>query len=145
MSNDNLTKALKIVLADSYTLYLKTHNYHWNVEGERFYSLHTFFQTQYEELAIAVDDIAETIRQLGQKAPGSFKLYKELANIKDGNENASANEMVKDLAKDQNIIMESITAALDLAQKVQDEATTDLLVQRLAVHRKAKWMLGTMA
>lgn len=145
MSNDNLTKAMKIVLADSYALYLKTHNYHWNVEGERFYSLHNFFEEQYTELATAVDEIAETIRQLGRKAPGSFKAYQGLTNIKDGDENTSANDMVKELANDQGVIMKSISAALELAQEVGDEATTDLMVGRLAVHRKTQWMLESMA
>ena len=144
MSKDNLTKAMKIVLADSYALYLKFHNYHWNVEGPRFYSLHNFFEVQYTELAVAVDDIAETIRQLGAKAPGSFKMYKELANIKDGNENASAEEMVKDLTADMNTIIKSCTTALEVAQESEDEATSDLMVQRIAVHRKAQWMLKSM-
>jgi len=145
MSNDNLTNALKIVLADSYALYLKTHNFHWNVEGKRFYDLHNLFQTQYEELAIAVDDIAETIRQLGSKAPGSFKTFSEITNLKDGNENSSAEDMVKELANDQAIVMESVTEALDFAKEVDDEATIGLLVDRLSVHRKTQWMLKSLA
>lgn len=145
MSTDNLTKALKIVLADSYALYLKFHNYHWNVEGPKFYTLHNFFEVQYTELAVAVDDIAETIRQLGEKAPGSFKMYKELANIKDGDENASAEQMVKDLTADMDTVMKSISAALEAAQEIGDEATIGLMVDRLTVHRKTRWMLGTMA
>ncbi len=145
MSNDNLTKALVTVLADSYALYLKTHNFHWNVEGKRFYGLHNLFQTQYEELAIAVDDIAETIRQLGSKAPGSFKTYSELTSIKDGNENASAEDMVEELANDQAVVMKSVTAALDIAKELDDEATIGLLVDRLSVHRKTEWMLKSLA
>ena len=144
MSKDNLTKAMKIVLADTYALYLKFHNYHWNVEGPRFYSLHNFFEVQYTELAVAVDDIAETIRQLGTKAPASFKMYKELANITDGDENASAGQMVKDLAADIETIIKSCSAALEVAQEAEDEATTDLMVQRIAVHRKTGWMLKSM-
>ncbi|MFP4098489.1 MAG: Dps family protein [Alphaproteobacteria bacterium] len=145
MSNDNLTKAMKIVLADTYALYLKTHNYHWNVEGERFLSLHNFFEEQYNDLATAVDEIAETILQLGQKAPGSFKAYIELTNIKDGDENASAQEMVADLAKDQGILIESLTTALEVAQEIGDEATADLAIGRIAYHRKTKWMLEASA
>ncbi len=145
MSNDNLTKAMQIVLADSYALYLKTHNYHWNVEGPRFYDLHNLFQTQYEELAIAVDDVAETIRQLGQKAPGSFKTFTSLTSIEDGDENANAATMVKDLANDQNVVMKSVSAALELAKEINDEATIGLLVDRLTVHRKTLWMLESMA
>jgi starvation-inducible DNA-binding protein len=144
MSNENLTKALITVLADSYALYLKTHNFHWNVEGKRFYDLHTLFQLHYEELAIAVDDIAETIRQLGSKAPGSFKTFSELTNIKDGNENANAEDMVKELANDQGVVMKSVTAALDIAKEVDDEATIGLLVNRLTVHRKTQWMLQSL-
>jgi starvation-inducible DNA-binding protein len=145
MSKDNLTKAMQVVLADTYAIYLKTHNYHWNVEGPRFYDLHNLFETQYTELAVAVDDVAETIRQLGSKAPGSFKTYTELANIKDGNENASASDMVKDLANDQAVIAKSINEALELAKELDDEATIALLVDRLTVHRKTQWMLESMA
>lgn len=145
MSKDNLTKALVTVLADSYALYLKTHNFHWNVEGPRFYDLHNLFQTQYEELAIAVDDIAETIRQLGSKAPGSFKTFSGITSIQDGDENASAENMVKELAKDQATVMKSITAALEYAKEIDDEATIGLLVDRLTVHRKTQWMLESMA
>ncbi len=145
MSKDTLTKALKTVLADSYALYLKTHNFHWNVEGKRFYDLHNLFQVQYEELAIAVDDIAETIRQLGEKSPGSFKAFTELTSVKDGDENTSADDMVKELANDQAVIMKSVTAALDHAKEIDDEATIGLLVNRLTVHRKTQWMLEALA
>ncbi len=145
MSKNNLTKALNIVLADSYALYLKTHNFHWNVEGPRFRELHLFFEEQYTELAIAVDDIAETIRQLGEKAPGSFKKFTELTNIKDGNEDTSAGEMVKELAKDQAVVMKSVTEALEFAKELDDEATIGLLVDRLTIHRKTQWMLESLA
>lgn len=145
MSNDNLTKAMNIVLADSYALYLKYHNYHWNVEGERFYGLHNFIEVQYTEMAVAVDDVAEMIRQLGAKAPGSFKKFMEYTNIKDGNEEASASEMVTDLAKDQDVIMASVNSALKLAQELEDEAAIGLLVDRLSVHKKTKWMLVSMS
>ncbi len=145
MNNDNLTRAMKVVLADTYALYLKTHNYHWNVEGKRFFELHTLFEEQYTELATAVDDIAETIRQLGQKAPGSFKTFSELTNIKDGNEDAGACDMICDLAESQAIVMKSVTEALAVAKELDDEATIGLLSDRLSVHRKAKWMLDSMS
>jgi len=145
MSKNNLSKALITVLADSYALYLKTHNFHWNVEGPRFYDLHNLFQVQYEELAIAVDDIAETIRQLDVKAPGSFKTFSGLTSIKDGNENASADDMVKELANDQAVVMKSVDAALEHAKELDDEATIGLLVDRLSVHRKTGWMLKSLA
>jgi len=145
MSKDNLIKAMHAVLADSYAIYLKTHNFHWNVEGKRFYDLHNLFEAQYTELAIAVDDIAETIRQLGSKAPGSFKKYIELANIKDGDENTSADDMVKELANDQAVIAKTVNIALDIAKELDDEATIGLLVDRLTVHRKTQWMLESLA
>lgn len=145
MTKQNLAQALKVLLADTYALYLKTHNYHWNVEGKRFVELHTFFETQYTELATAVDTIAETIRMLGDKAPGSFKTFQGLTQIQDGNENASATEMVVDLAKDQALVMKSTEAALNIAKELYDEATIGLLADRLSIHRKAEWMLRSMA
>lgn len=141
MSQDNLTQALKIVLADTYALYLKTHNYHWNVQGGKFLGLHNFFEETYTELAEAVDEIAETIRQLGQKAPGSFSAFAKLTTLKDGDENKSAKDMVKELAEDQSAIMASIEKALSVAKEIDDEATIGVLVDRLTVHRKTKWML----
>ena len=145
MTKHNLAQALKVLLADSYALYLKTHNYHWNVEGKRFVELHTFFEVQYTELAMAVDAIAETIRMLGEKAPGSFRKYMELTSIKDGDESASACQMVSDLAADQGLVMNSIEAGLKIAKELEDEATIGLLAERLAVHRKAEWMLRSSA
>lgn len=141
MSQDILTQALKIVLADTYSLYLKTHNYHWNVQGGKFLGLHNFFEETYTELAEAVDEIAETIRQLGQKAPGSFSAFAKLTTLKDGDENKSAKEMVKELADDQSAVMASIEKALTVAKEIDDEATIGMLVDRLTVHRKTKWML----
>lgn len=141
MSQDNLSQALKIVLADTYALYLKTHNYHWNVQGGKFLGLHNFFEETYTELAEAVDEIAETIRQLGQKAPGSFSAFSKLTTLKDGDENKSASDMVKELAEDQSAVMASIEKALNVAKEIEDEVTIGLLVDRLTVHRKTKWML----
>jgi len=141
MTQDNLSQALKVVLADTYALYLKTHNYHWNVQGGKFLGLHNFFEENYTELAGAVDEIAETIRQLGQKAPGSFSAFSKLTTLKDGDENKSAKEMVKELIEDQSAIMTSIEKALTVAKEIDDEATIGLLVDRLMVHRKTRWML----
>lgn len=144
MSQDNLTQALKIVLADTYSLYLKTHNYHWNVQGGKFLALHNFFEESYTELAEAVDEIAETIRQLGQKAPGSFSAFTQLTTLQEGDENKSAKDMAQELAEDQGHLMSSIEKALEVAKENNDEVTIGVLVERLTVHRKTKWMLDSM-
>lgn len=133
--------ALKEVLADSYTLYLKTQNYHWNVTGPHFKSFHLLFEEQYTDLAAAIDEIAERIRALGVKAPGSFAQYSKVTSIKEGDENASANQMVKELAEDQAIILKSLYKALNAAQEAEDEATTALMGDRITIHEKAAWML----
>lgn len=144
MSQDNLSQALKIVLADTYALYLKTQNYHWNVQGGSFLQLHSFFEEMYTELAGAIDELAETIRQLGQKAPGSFSKFAALTTLKEGDEDLSASDMVKDLLNDQSAIAESIEKALHVAQEIDDEVTIGFLTDRLAVHRKTKWMLKSL-
>ena len=136
---------MEVVLADSYALYLKTQNFHWNVEGNQFFSLHNLFEEQYTELAAAIDEIAETIRQLGQKAPGGFSKFINLTSIEEGNEDAKAEEMVTQLVADQQKVMDSITEALNIAQEVDDEVTIGILVDRLSAHRKAKWMLSATA
>ncbi|MGH1397757.1 MAG: Dps family protein [Alphaproteobacteria bacterium] len=141
MNNKPITESLNIALADSYALYLKTHNYHWNVVGPSFRSLHMMFEDQYTDLAVAVDDIAERIRSLGEKAPGTFSEFSELTSIKEGDKNASANDMVKDLAQSQDQIVGSLKEALNIAQKADDEVTADLLIGRMAIHEKAAWML----
>jgi len=102
MSNENVVKNLKVLLADSYMLMLKTHNYHWNVTGPQFHAVHGLFEGQYTELFEAVDEIAERIRMLGEKTPGTFKAYAEVTSIKDGNENASMADMLKEILADQS-------------------------------------------
>lgn len=141
MINKPITESLNIVLADSYALYLKTHNYHWNVVGPNFRSLHMMFEQQYTDLAVAVDDIAERIRSLGEKALGTFSEFSELTSIKEGNKSADANDMVKDLAQSQDQIVGSLKKALNIARKADDEVTADLLIGRMAIHEKAAWML----
>lgn len=141
MSNKPVVEGLKVLLADSYLLYLKTQNYHWNVTGPHFRSLHLLFEEQYTDLAEAVDTIAESIRALGEKAPGSFDAYQKISHIKPGNENASANEMLKDLAGDQVAITKTLNHLLEAAQKAEDEVVVDLAVERLTTHRQNKWML----
>ncbi len=141
MSDQSVVETLKAVLADNYMLYLKTQNYHWNVDGPRFKSLHLMFEEQYKELAEAIDTVAELIRGLGEKAPGTFDAYSKSAIIKSGNENANAEQTVKELLDDQEAIQKTLHKALDAAQKANDEVVAGFLIERLTVHRKTAWML----
>jgi len=141
MTDNKITDALQIVLADNYALYLKTQNYHWNVTGANFRSLHLLFEEQYTDLFTANDDIAERIRTLGSKVPATLGIFASVTNIEDGKENADAQTMVKELADDQAKILKSLTNALHAAQKAQDEATIDFIINRIGVHEKAAWIL----
>lgn len=141
MSNKPVTEALKTVLADSYTLYLKTQFFHWNVTGPHFRSLHLLFEEQYTDLQTAVDDIAERIRALGEVAPGSFKAYGRLSGIPEAESAPAAAEMVKTLASDQETILGSLKKALEAAQKAGDEATVGMVTDRITLHEKNRWML----
>lgn len=132
--------ALEIILANSYALYLKTQNYHWNVTGKEFRSLHLLFENQYEELAKSIDEIAERIRTLGQKIPALSSFIK-LTTISDAKANLSSIDMLKDLVNDQDILIENLNQSLKIVQKLFDEATADLIVGRIKVHQKNKWML----
>lgn len=138
---NQVAESLKTVLADSYALYLKTQNYHWNVTGPNFNSLHTLFEQHYTELALAIDEIAELIRGVGEKSPGSFKAFEALTSIKAGNENAKAEVMVKELASDHELIQKTLLLALEVAQESDDEVVIGALTERLTVHRKTEWML----
>ena len=133
------------MLADTYTLYLKTHNYHWNVEGPMFSTLHTLFEEQYQNLAVAVDDIAERIRILGFRAPGSFKDYLELSSVSDSEKtDLSAREMISELLKANEIVVATTKAVLVKAQEVEDEGTVGLLGDRINYHEKTAWMLRSL-
>lgn len=145
MSNKLVSEALKKVLADSYALYLKTQNYHWNVEGPHFKPLHELFEEQYTDLATAIDEIAELIRGLGDKAPGTFEAFSKLTVIKPANENIAANDMVSELADDQGIIQKTLQDALAAAQQAEDEVVIGAVVDRMTVHRKNQWMLRSSA
>lgn len=136
-----IAKGLSKVLADSYMVYLKTHNYHWNVTGIHFQSLHEQFEVQYTELAAAIDEIAERIRSLGYRAPGSFREYSELTTIEEDSGQPEALEMVRRLAVDNEKILKTAREALAPCQDADDEASIDLLTQRLHVHSKTAWML----
>ncbi|EHR42650.1 MULTISPECIES: Dps family protein [Alishewanella] len=139
-----IAHGLSVLLADTYTLYLKTHNYHWNVTGPMFQTLHTLFETQYNELALAVDEIAERIRALGEFAPGSYKEYAKLTNLKEADGIPAAEEMIKDLVKGQEAIAKTARSIVPVADGASDEVTLDLLTQRMTVHEKNAWMLRSL-
>jgi starvation-inducible DNA-binding protein len=140
----SLIITLKKVLADNYLLLLKTQNYHWNVKGVHFYSLHLLFQEQYTDLFNAVDEIAEYIRASGEIAPGTWKAYSVISKITDGIETLSAMDMVADLANSQAIIMQSLQECIDAAEEVNDNVIADAMIARIAIHRKNKWKLDSL-
>lgn len=139
-----IAAGLSALLADSYMLYLKTHNYHWNVTGPHFHSLHQMFEEQYTELATAIDDIAERIRALGEFAPGSFKEYAKIAKVTEEEGVPEALDMVRDLLKANEQVISTARAALPACEEGNDEASLDLLTQRLQVHSKTAWMLRSI-
>jgi starvation-inducible DNA-binding protein len=135
---------LSRLLADSYTLYLKTHNYHWNVTGPQFNTLHTMFEVQYTELALAVDLIAERIRALGVAAPGSYRDFAGLTQVEEAKGAESAEEMIRQLVLGQEAIVRTAREVFPIAEAANDEPTADLLTQRMQVHEKTAWMLRSM-
>ncbi len=139
-----IAKGLSRVLADTYTLYLQTHNFHWNVTGPMFNTLHLMFETQYTELAAAVDLIAERIRALGFPAPGTYKDYSKLASIQEIEGVPSAEEMVRALVKGQEAVVRTAREIFPVVEKASDEPTADLLTQRMQVHEKTAWMLRSL-
>lgn len=140
----DIASGLSKLLADSYSLYLKTHNYHWNVTGPQFNTLHTMFEGQYTELAIAVDEIAERIRALGIKAPGSYSAYSALTSIGEGSGEEGAEEMIRQLVIGQETVARTAREVFPAAEKASDEPTADLLTQRMQIHEKNAWMLRSM-
>ena len=139
-----IAAGLSKLLADSYTLYLKTHNYHWNVTGPQFNTLHTMFELEYTELATAVDEIAERIRALGVVAPGSYRDFSALAEVDEAVGGESAEEMIRQLVIGQETVVRTARAAFPAADKANDEPTADLLTQRMSIHEKNAWMLRSM-
>jgi starvation-inducible DNA-binding protein len=135
---------LSKLLADSYSLYLKTHNYHWNVEGPMFNTLHLMFEQHYTELAPAVDEIAERIRALGVKAPGSYSAFGKLTKIDEASGDESAEEMIRQLVIGQETVARTAREAIKAAEAASDEPTADLLTQRMQIHEKNAWMLRSM-
>jgi starvation-inducible DNA-binding protein len=141
---EKIAGGLGRLLADTYTLYLKTHNYHWNVTGPRFRELHLMFEEQYTELAVAVDDIAERIRTLGFPAPGTYKEFAELTAIEEVPGVPAAEDMVRDLVTAQETVVRTCREALPAAQEANDESTASLVADRMVIHEKTAWMLRSL-
>ena len=139
-----ITDGLAHLLADTYTLYLKTHNYHWNVTGPMFQTLHLMFEAQYNELALAVDLIAERMRALGAKAPGSYAEFSRLTSISEGTSVTSAIDMIRDLVVSQEAVVRTARALFPVVDEAHDEPTADLLTQRMQIHEKTAWMLRSL-
>lgn len=139
-----IAEGLSRLLADSYTLYLKTHNYHWNVVGPMFNTLHLMFETQYNELALAVDEVAERIRALGEPAPATYREFAELSSIDEDVDRPDAQEMIRRLVKGHEATARTARSMFDVVERASDEPTADLLTQRLQVHEKTAWMLRSM-
>ena len=139
-----IADGLSRLLADTYTLYLKTHNFHWNVTGPMFQTLHLMFETQYNELALAVDLVAERIRALGYPAPGTYGQYAKLSSIKETSGVPKATDMIELLVEGQEAVVRTARSIFPRVEKVNDEPTADLLTQRMQVHEKTAWMLRSL-
>ena len=139
-----ISDALARLLADTYTLYLKTHNFHWNVTGPMFNTLHLMFEQQYTEMATAVDGIAERIRALGEFAPGSYAVFGKLTRVEEATSVPGAEEMMRQLVQGHETVVRTAREAFPRADGAGDEPTCDLLTQRMQVHEKAAWMLRSM-
>jgi starvation-inducible DNA-binding protein len=139
-----IADGLSRLLADSYTLYLTTHNFHWNVTGPMFNTLHLMFEGQYNELALAVDLIAERIRALGFPAPGSYKEFQKLTSMSEPEGVPNAQEMIRQLVLGQEAVVKTARSVVPVADKVGDEPTLDLLTQRMQIHEKNAWMLRSL-
>ncbi len=136
---------LQKVLADSYTLYLQTHNFHWNIKGPRFRELHLMFEEHYTELAVAVDDVAERIRSLGVAAPGTYRAFAELSSISEVDGVPTAEEMVDILQKSHEQVVKSCREALKASQAADDESSSALISDRMRIHEKTAWMLRALS
>jgi starvation-inducible DNA-binding protein len=141
---EEIVAGLSRVLADSYSLYLKTHSYHWNVVGPMFHSLHEMFMEEYTELALAVDEIAERIRALGAPAPGTYRQFAELSSVPEDGDVPEALEMIRRLVASHETTARTIRGVLPIAETAPDQVSTDLLVRRLDVHEKTAWMLRSL-
>lgn len=136
-----MAQSLRLALADTYLLYTKTQNYHWNIIDPRFYSLHLLLEKQYEELAEEIDELAERIRMLGEQTPGTLKQFLKMSSIKESDAHLSGNDMLKDLVEGHEMIIRFLRERIELANKLEDEGTADLLIKQLGFHEKTAWML----
>jgi starvation-inducible DNA-binding protein len=143
-SRKQIADGLSRLLADTYTLYLKTHNFHWNVTGPMFQTLHLMFETQYNELALAVDLVAERIRALGYPAPATYSDYAKLSSIKETAGVPKAEEMIRLLVEGQEAVVRTARSIFPIVDDAHDEPTADLLTQRMQVHEKTAWMLRSL-
>ena len=139
-----IAEGLSRLLADSYTLYLKTHNFHWNVTGPMFQTLHTMFEQEYTELALAVDEVAERIRALGHPAPGSYAAFAKLSSIQEAEGVPAATDMIQQLVAGHEAVAATARSIFPTAEAGNDEVTADLLTQRMTVHEKTAWMLRSL-
>jgi starvation-inducible DNA-binding protein len=140
----DIAAGLSRLLADSYTLYLQTHNFHWNVTGPMFQTLHVMFELHYTELALAVDAIAERIRALGMHAPGTYAEFVNLSSIKEVSGVPKATEMVRLLVNGHEAVVRTARSIFPVVEKASDEASADLLTQRIQLHEKTAWMLRSL-
>jgi len=140
----SIVDGLSHLLADTYTLYLKTHNFHWNVTGPMFQTLHLMFETQYTELAQAVDLIAERIRALGSPAPATYSMFAALSTVQEPDGVPPAQEMIRQLVQDQETVTRTARSLFKAVDEAGDESTADLLTQRMQVHEKTAWMLRSL-
>jgi starvation-inducible DNA-binding protein len=139
-----LTEELSKLLADTYTLYLKTHNFHWNVTGPMFQTLHLMFEQEYNELALAVDLVAERIRALGFPAPGTYRQFAALSSIQENDGVPKAEDMIRRLVEGHETVARTARNAFAVAERTRDQPTCDLLTQRMQVHEKTAWMLRSL-
>lgn len=139
-----IAEGLARLLADSYTLYLKTHNFHWNVTGPMFSTLHALFEEHYTELATAVDEIAERIRALGVAAPGSYQQFSQLSSIEEETGVPTAEEMIAQLTQGQEAVIRTARSIFPVVDAAHDEPSADLLTQRMQIHEKNAWMLRSL-
>lgn len=139
-----LADGLSHLLADTYTLYVKTHNFHWNVTGRMFRTLHVMFEEQYRALAEAVDEIAERIRALGHPAPASFSRFAELTSIEEEDGVPAAEEMIRQLVRGHEAVVRTARTVFASAESASDQVTVDLLTERMQVHEKTAWMLRSL-
>lgn len=140
----DISNGLSRVLADSFVLYLKTHNYHWNVKGPMFQTLHVLFMAQYTELWNALDEIAERIRSLGFPAPGTYKEFERLSSIQETEGVPRAEDMIRDLIVCSEVVTRTAREVLEVANSANDQPTVDLLTQRMQIHEKNAWMLRSL-